>query len=90
MLVARNAHKSTIAACIYAGLDLVPLEPDQDAAWDIEHGISATEIERKLHAHPDSKAVFIVSPTYFGITSDIAAIAAVCHARRTPLMLLRP
>lgn len=87
VLVARNAHKSTIAAAIYAGHDLVPLEPDQDAAWDIEHGISASEVERKLGAHPDAKAVFIVSPTYFGITSDIAAIAAVCHARSTPLIV---
>jgi arginine decarboxylase len=86
VLVARNAHKSTIAAVIYAGLELVPLEPDQDPAWDIEHGISAAEVARKLDAHPDAKAVFIVSPTYFGVTSDIAAIAAVCHARGTPLI----
>src|ERR1700712_5136824 len=37
VLVARNAHKSTVAAVIYAGLDLIPLEPDQDPTWNIEH-----------------------------------------------------
>lgn len=86
VLVARNAHKSTISAAIYAGFDLVPLEPDQEPEWGIEHGISVAEVERKLDAHPAAKAVFVVSPTYFGVTSDIAGIAAACHRRGVPLI----
>jgi aspartate aminotransferase-like enzyme len=42
-------------------------------------GVSVAEVERKLDANPDAKAVFIVSPTYFGVTSEIGAIASACH-----------
>ncbi len=87
VLIARNAHKSTISAAIYAGLELVPLEPEQDPQWDIEHGVAVEEVERKLQAHPEAQAVFIVSPTYFGVTSDIAAIATTCHRHGKPLIV---
>lgn len=33
------------------------------------------------------RRVFIVSPTYFGVTSDIDAIASACHRRGTPLIV---
>jgi arginine/lysine/ornithine decarboxylase len=56
VLVARNAHKSTIAAVIYAGLELVLTRARSGSGeWDIEHGISAAEVARKLDAHPDAK-----------------------------------
>ena len=48
VLVARNAINRRLRWSLYAGLDLVPLEPEQDAVWNIEHGVSAAEVERKL------------------------------------------
>ena len=87
ILMARNVHKSTVSAVIYAGLTPVILEPDQDAAWNIEHGVSIAEVERKLAAHPECKAAFIVSPTYYGVTSDVAGIAAACHRAGKPLIV---
>src|SRR3954447_20157496 len=70
VLVARNSHKSLIAALIIGHVKSVFLQPDYDEVWDIEHGFSVAEVERQLEAHPNAKGVFIVSPTYYGISSD--------------------
>src|SRR3954462_3191290 len=87
VLVARNCHKSVIAGLILAGLRPVFLEPDMDEAWDIEHGIPVAELERKLAAHPEAKGAFVVSPSYFGVTSNIGRLAEACHRHGKPLVV---
>jgi arginine decarboxylase len=87
VLVGRNAHKSVIAGLIMAGLRPVFLEPDQDAEWDIEHGIPVAEMERKLAAHPEAKGAFLVSPTFFGVVPNLRALAETCHRHGKPLVV---
>src|SRR4051794_17842894 len=87
VLVSRNAHKSVTAGLILAGLRPVFLEPDMDESWDVEHGIPVAELERKLAAHPEAKGVFVVSPTYFGVVSNIGALAETCHRHGMPLVV---
>src|SRR3954449_3266442 len=87
VLVARNCHKSVIAGLILAGLRPVFLEPDHNESWDIEHGIPVAELERKLAAHPEAQGVFVVSPSYFGVVSNIAALAECCHRHGKPLVV---
>jgi arginine decarboxylase len=87
VLIARNAHKSLIASCIIGHVRPVFLEPDHDDWWDIEHGIAPAELERQLTSHPDAKAVFVTSPSYYGVTSDIATLAELCHSRGIPLVV---
>src|SRR3954453_18365187 len=57
VLVCRNGHKSLIGALILAKVKPVFLEPDYDEVWDIEHGISIAEVEKKLKQHPNAKGV---------------------------------
>ena len=40
-----------------------------------------------LRACPDAAAVILTSPTYEGVLSDLAAIAALCHAANVPLIV---
>jgi arginine decarboxylase len=87
VLVARNSHKSVIAGLILAGLRPVFLEPDVDEVWDIEHGIPAAEVERKLAEHPEAKGVFVVSPSFYGVSADLARLARVCHEHGKPLVV---
>jgi arginine decarboxylase len=87
VLVARNSHKSLIGALIIGHVRPVFLEPEYDPNWDIEHGITAAEVERKLDAHPDARGVFIVCPTYYGVASDLRKLADVCHRRDKPLVV---
>jgi lysine decarboxylase len=87
VLVARNSHKSMIASLILANVRPVFLEPDHSGPWDVGHGIRAAELERKLAAHPEAAAVFITSPTYYGIASDVARLAGICHRQGKPLVV---
>jgi len=87
VLVSRNSHKSMIAATIIGGVRPVWLTPDYDPDWNIEHGIPLAEVERQLAAHPDAKGVFIVSPSFYGVTSDLKSIAKACHKRGVPLVV---
>ena len=87
VLVARNAHKSVIAGLIIAKLRPVFLEPDHDEAWDVEHGVPAATLERALAAHPEAKGIFIVSPSFYGVASDLRRLAEICHEHGKPLVV---
>ncbi len=87
ILIAANAHKAERNYALAAGLDLVALSAAVDEDWDIEHGPTPAIVETALSAHPAAKAVLVVSPSYYGVTLDLAGIAAVTHARRIPLVV---
>jgi arginine decarboxylase len=87
ILVVRNAHKSLPAALIMADVIPVFLEPAIDEEFDIEHGVTPQHLEEMLNANPDAKGVFIVSPTYYGVVSDVEALAKICHKRKIPLVV---
>lgn len=81
VLFAANVHKAERAHALAAGLDARIVPVIVDDAWDIEHGVDPTALAAALDANPGAKAFVVVSPTYYGVTSDIAALADLCHAR---------
>jgi len=86
VLFAANVHKAerTHAVAVGLGARIVPVAIDE--GWDVEHGVTPAALAAALDAHPDAKAFVLVSPSYYGVTSDIAALAALCHARNVPLI----
>ena len=86
VLFAANVHKAEHAHALVAGLAVAVVPVIVDAGWDVEHGVAVDALTQALDAHPDAKAFVVVSPTYFGVTSDIAALAAACHARGVALI----
>ena len=87
VLVTRNVHKSLPAALIMADVVPVFLEPEINDELDIENGVTPEHLEQMLNNHPDAKGVFIVSPTYYGVTSDVETLAKICHKRNIPLVV---
>jgi arginine decarboxylase len=87
VVLPQNAHKAEFSAALFAGLHPVVVPVVIDAEWDLEHGVAPAALQRVLDATPDARAVVVVSPTYYGVTSDIASLAAICHARRVPLIV---
>ena len=65
----------------------------KNGAWDPEGrsgilgGILPEKVERLLSEHPGVRAVFLTSPTYEGVISDIAAIAEIAHRNGIPLIV---
>jgi arginine/lysine/ornithine decarboxylase len=87
ILVVRNTHKSMIAALVMADVKPVFLHPVIDEELDVEHGVTPEHLEDMLNRNPDAKAVFIVSPTYYGVVSDVHSLAKICHKRDIPLIV---
>ena len=87
VVLAQNCHKAEFSTAVFAGLDVRVVPASVDADWDIEHGVDPAVLEQVLAATPQVKAVVVVSPTYFGVTSDIAALSKICHAHGAALIV---
>lgn len=83
LLTARNAHKSLYNAAYLRRLQLLFLSPKEmiiDGCGVIPGTIDVEEVEKYLIRDNDIEAVFITSPTYEGISTDISEIAQICHS----------
>ncbi len=87
IIMARNAHKSAYNAVFLNELEVAYLYPDQLEPYGINSGISPSEVEKAIIENRKAKAVFITSPTYEGVVSDVRAIAKVCHKYDIPLIV---
>lgn len=86
LLMARNSHKSAYNAVYLRGLETVYLLP-ASTEFGISGSISPAHVAQALDDLPQIGAVFITSPTYDGITSDIRTIAEIVHAFDLPLIV---
>ena len=83
----RNAHSSTIDACILAGLTPTWMDPEVDPELGIAHTLAPETLERTLSETPGVVGATIVSPTYFGAVADVTALAEVAHSHGVPLVV---
>lgn len=87
VLVARNAHRSTLTGLVLAGVRPVWLPLDVDDASGLPLGVGAGTLRTALARHPDAAAVFLVEPTYVGTLSDRAALIAAAHGHGIPVVI---
>ncbi len=87
LILPRNVHSSAISGMVLSGAVPVYVQPEYSAEWDLALGVSPEAIEAALVAHPDAKAVLVVSPTYHGICSNLDAIARITHRHHCPLIV---
>lgn len=79
LLMAKNCHKSIFNALTLGSIEPVYLHPEIDHEYGITGAISPAEVKKLLDANPDVEAVILPSPNYYGICSDIEAIAEAAH-----------
>jgi arginine/lysine/ornithine decarboxylase len=87
IIVARDLHKSLLVALILTGARPVYVAPRLHPELNVGLGIAAADVEAALEAHPAARLVALVSPSYCGVPSDLAAIADVAHRRGVPLFV---
>ncbi len=87
ILMARNSHKAAYHAVVLNHLEPVYLYPEDVANFHIPGGIMPKQVENALSENPDIRTVFITSPTYEGIVSDIRGIAEVAHKHGAALIV---
>jgi arginine/lysine/ornithine decarboxylase len=86
IVMARNGHKSAFSALVLSGARPVYVDPAYDDRWQVAHGVDPAELERVLAATPEAKAVMVFTPTYYGVSADVKALAEVAHAHDLPLL----
>lgn len=87
IMVARNAHKSVLMGLTLGGAVPIYLMPEQDPKTGLWGSLSPEKVEEGFREHPDCKAVFLVSPTYYGVCSDVKKIAEICHRHGAVLLV---
>lgn len=87
IILPRNVHQSAIAGLILSGAMPVFIHPEYNPVLDIAHSITPSAVASALQRHPDTKAVMMVSPTYYGVCGDVQAIAQLTHQHQIPLLV---
>ena len=87
VILARNCHKSVFHGAELLGLTVHWLMPEKLPDFGIPGSVRPESVEKMLRQYPQSRAVFLTSPTYEGIGSDIESIAELVH-REGKLLLV--
>lgn len=78
--VPRNAHKSMLGGLVMSGAEPVYMQPVVDESLHMDHCVTPETVEQTLREHPDVKAVYVVTPTYYGVAADIKSIVKIARA----------
>jgi arginine decarboxylase len=83
----RNSHASVVDGLVLSGGLPRFVAPDYDEELGMALAVSPEALDRALADHPEARTAFVVSPTYYGTTADVAALAEVAHARGAALVV---
>ena len=87
VLVPRNVHRSVFGGLVLSDAHPLYIEPVVDEALGIAHGLSTEAVREACRLHPEAKALLLVSPTYYGVASDVRAIAEIVHEAGMALLV---
>lgn len=87
LIMARNCHKSVFNGARLGGITPVYAWPEIIEEYGICGEVTAEEVERAVSEAPEASAVLVTSPNYYGICSDIEAIARVAHSHGMVLIV---
>jgi len=85
IIVDEYHHISLRNVAILLNLDIVILPREKLDHWNIDKKLEINE--KVIKENQDAIGVFITSPTYYGITSDIPNISNLCHKYSLPLLV---
>ena len=85
VIVGRDLHQSLLTALILTGARPIYVAPRLHPDLGVGIGLDPGDVAAALASHPAAKLVTITSPTYWGVTSEVADIAAVVHAMNAAL-----
>jgi arginine decarboxylase len=87
VLVQRNSHASIVDGLVLSGGIASFVSPEYDEELGMAHGVTPEALATALARSSDIGAVFVVSPTYYGMAADIEGCAEVAHAAGAALVV---
>jgi arginine decarboxylase len=86
LVMARNGHKSAFSGLVLSGARPIYVDPEYDTRWQIAHGVDPDVLDHTLAEHPEARAVMVFTPSYYGVSANVKALADVCHRHGVPLV----
>lgn len=87
IIMPRNVHKSALNGLILSGALPVYVQPEIDDDLGIANNITVEGVQEAIENHPDAKAVFVINPTYYGMTSDLKSIVTLAHENQMVVLV---
>jgi arginine decarboxylase len=87
VLVQRNSHASVVDGLVLSGGRASFVSPEYHDELGMAHGVTPAALDQALTRSPEIGAVFIVSPTYYGMAADVRGCAEVVHAHGAALIV---
>lgn len=87
LLMGRNAHKSAYNALYLADMKADYLYPERIPGISFAGEIRTEHIEEALTASDSYAGIFLTSPTYEGVISDIQKICEIAHKKGIPVIV---
>lgn len=87
IIMARNCHKAAYHGVFLRELKTEYVYPQLEHRLGLNGGLNPEEIRDLLIKDRSIKAVFITSPTYDGIVSDVETIGKIAHEYGIPLIV---
>ena len=87
VIIDRSCHRSVINSCAIFGVIPVFARQRIIAEFGIYAPVSADDLQDTINQHPEAKAVFITSPSYYGLCADISKIAELVHSHNMMLLV---
>ncbi len=87
MAVMRYSQRAVYNAMCVCEINPVYIYGDVDSALGVSLGVTREQVEAVVEKNSDIEAVYLTSPTYEGISSDIDDIADYLHEKHIPLIV---
>ncbi len=87
VICSRAMHRSAVNAMALLGIDPVYLYPDHSAGPYFAGRVTPESVAEALREHPDARAVYLTSPDYYGVMSDIRGICEQADRYRVPVIV---
>lgn len=86
ILAARNVHVSFLNACALLDLDPVWIWPEPYDRFGVSGTVTPGQLDNSLKREKVD-AVYVTSPDYYGMCSDISGLSAICREYGIPLLV---
>ena len=87
IFIPRNAHRSVISGLILAGATPIFLPIEFDSEFNLPLNVKTSTIERAIKKFPQTRAILLVSPNYYGVSADLAEISRLAHENGMILLI---
>lgn len=87
IILPRNVHCSVINAIILSGAIPIYVFPGVHEELGISLGMSISDVEAAISQNPDAKVIFLNSPTYYGICSNLKEIVRLAKLSKMKVLV---